>query len=50
MIRLCAFDSTEIQNKFVYKSNREAFVAAVDAIKAVLTAEGYTEKDGGFIK
>ena len=46
----CAFDSTEIQNKFVYKSNREAFVAAVDAIKAVLAAEGYTEKDGGFIK
>ena len=50
MIRLCAFDSTEIQNKFVYTSNREAFVAAVDAIKAVLAAEGYTEKDGGFIK
>ena len=44
------FDNTEIQDKFVYKSNREAFRAAVDAIKNVILGEGYVETMGGFIK
>ena len=44
------FDNTEIQDKFVYKSNREAFRAAVDAIKKVILGEGYLETMGGFIK
>ena len=44
------FDSTVMQNKFAYKSNTDAFDAAVLAIKAVLVGEGYTECKGEFTK
>lgn len=44
------FDSTKIQDKFVYASNSEAFAAAADAIKAVILSAGYREVEGGFIK
>lgn len=44
------FDSTEMQNKFSFKSNGEAFDAAVAAIRSVILNAGYKETDGGFIK
>lgn len=44
------FDATEMNNKFYFKSNAEAFDAAVAAIKNVLVEQGYKEIDGGFIK
>ena len=44
------FDATEMNNKFHFKSNREAFDAAVKAIKEVLVKEGYKETEGGFMK
>ena len=45
-----SIDSTEMKNKFTYKSNREAFDAAVSALKDVLSEVGYVEKDGMFVK
>ena len=44
------FDATEMNNKFHFKSNGEAFDAAVAAIKKVLCEQGYKEIDGEFIK
>ena len=44
------FDATEMNNKFYFKSNAEAFDAAVAAIKKVLAEQGYKEVDGGFVK
>lgn len=44
------FDSTKMQNKYVFKNNCEAFDAAVSAIKSVILAAGYTEQNGGFTK
>lgn len=43
-------DGTEMKNKFTYKTNGEAFDAAVTALKALLTAQGYVEENGGFHK
>ena len=43
-------DGTEMKNKFTYKTNDEAFDAAVTALKALLTAQGYVEENGGFHK
>ena len=43
-------DTEEMKNKFSFKDNNEAFDAAVNALKAVLAAEGYKETDGGFTK
>ena len=43
-------DNTEMKNKFKFNSNGEAFDAAVNALKAVLEAEGYKKVDGGFAK
>ncbi len=43
-------DNTEMKNKFHFESNNEAFDAAVNAIKAVLTSQGYKAVDGGFAK
>jgi len=44
------FDTTKMQNKFMFKSNAEAFDAAIAAIRAVILASGYTERNGGFVK
>ncbi len=43
-------DNTAMKNKFVFKSNREAFDTAVAAIKKLLVVGGYTEKNGEFVK
>ncbi len=45
-----SIDTGEMKNKFVFKSNREAFDCAVQSIKKVLIAVGYREIDGGFVK
>ena len=43
-------DKSEMKNKFTFESNDAAFDAAVKALKDLLTAGGYTEKNGGFYK
>jgi sugar phosphate isomerase/epimerase len=43
-------DDTAMKHKFHFRSNVEAFDAAVNAIKAVLLANGYTEKERSFVK
>ena len=40
-------DGTVMKNKFSYSNNNEAFDAAVSAIKNILNANGYMEKQGG---
>ena len=49
-IGYASFDTEEMKNKFSFKDNNEAFDAAVNALKAILAAEGYKETDGGFAK
>lgn len=44
------FDATEMNNKFNFKSNEEAFDAAITAIKNVLAEQGYREENGGFVR
>ena len=44
------FDATEMNNKFHYGSNAEAFDAAVAAIKNILVEQGYKEINGGFVR
>jgi len=39
-------DKTEMKNKYTFGSNDEAFDAAVQALKALLTAAGYSEHKG----
>ena len=41
-------DNTEMKNKFTFKNNSESFDAAVAALKKIIVAEGYEEKNGGF--
>ncbi|MBR5601227.1 MAG: sugar phosphate isomerase/epimerase, partial [Clostridia bacterium] len=43
-------DNQEMKNKYTYDSNDQAFDAAVDALKVLLTQNGYTEAEGGFEK
>lgn len=43
-------DHTEMKGRHVYRSNAEAFDAAVAALKALLRQAGYTEKDGAWRK
>lgn len=43
-------DNTEMKNKFKFSSNNEAFDAAVNALKAVIEAQGYKKVDGGYAK
>ena len=43
-------DGTEMKNKFRFKNNGEAFDAAVEALKACLKKEGYTQTEKGFEK
>lgn len=44
------FDDTKMQNVMCYKTNDEAFDAAVAAIKSVLVGRGYREVNGEFVK
>ena len=43
-------DGSEMKNKFCYATNDEAFDAAVSALKKVMAEQGYTERDGGFVR
>ena len=43
-------DGEKLNHKFYFESNRQAFDAAVKALKGVLTSNGYTEINGGFEK
>ena len=43
-------DKTEMKNKFVFETPRDAFDAAVNAIKVILNNNGYKEVKGEFIK
>lgn len=43
-------DDNPLKNKFHYKSAKEAFDAAVSAVKALLQKAGYTEIQGGYVK
>ena len=45
-----SIDNTEMKHKFEFSSSDEAFDAAVNAIKAILIAEGYKETNGGYAK
>ena len=45
-----AIDNTEMKNKFVFKSNGEAFDAAVAALKKIILSQNYKEENGGFVK
>ena len=38
-------DVAELKNKYVFKSAREAFAAAVDALKTILKDNGYIEEN-----
>lgn len=43
-------DNSEMKNKFSYPDNHAAFNAAVEALKDILVACGYTETAEGFVK
>ena len=43
-------DDEVMKNRFHFENNDEAFDYAVTALKGILTAQGYTEKNGGFEK
>ena len=43
-------DDEVMKNRFHFENNDEAFDYAVTALKGILTAQGYTEKNGGFVK
>lgn len=45
-----SIDNTEMKNKYVFNSNKEAFDCAVNSLKKVLLRNGYKEVDGGFSK
>ena len=45
-----SIDNTEMKHKFVYKNSKEAFDAAVTALKILLKKAGYKEENGGFVK
>ena len=43
-------DGREMKNKYAYKTNGEAFDAAVSALKKLLYENGYEYKNGGYTK
>lgn len=43
-------DRTQLKNKYVYASPREAFAAAAAALRAVLKENGYREENGTWVK
>ena len=45
-----SIDNTEMKNKYVFNSNKEAFDCAVNSLKKVLLRNGYKEVDGGYSK
>ena len=45
-----AIDDREMKNKFHFRSNVEAFDAAVNALKDILKKNGYEETEGGYVK
>jgi len=45
-----AIDNEEMKNRFHFENNDEAFDYAVTALKGILTAQGYKEMNGGFVK
>lgn len=45
-----SIDNTEMKNKYVFNSNKEAFDCAVNSLKKVLFRNGYKEVDGGYSK
>jgi sugar phosphate isomerase/epimerase len=42
-------DATEMKNRFEFKTNREAFDAAVSSLKKIILSCGYKEEKGDFI-
>lgn len=45
-----SIDNTEMKHRFEFKSNKEAFKAAADALKKILVNNGYAYTDGLFVK
>lgn len=45
-----AIDDTAMKNKFTFRTNGEAFDAAVGALKEVLVRAGYRETEKGFVR
>lgn len=43
-------DNTEMKHKFAFATGRDAFDAAVSAIKTILVKNGYKEENGAFVK
>ena len=43
-------DASEMKNKYTYETNDQAFDAAVDAIKVLLTQNGYQPCKGGYVR
>ncbi len=43
-------DSHELKNKYTFKTNREAFDFAANALKGLLRKQGYREENGEWIK
>lgn len=43
-------DATEMKNKFTFENNDQAFDAAVNALKALLSENGYVPSAGGYVK
>lgn len=45
-----SIDDTEMKNKYVFKTNEEAFDCAVNSLKKILVKNGYKEIKGAFVK
>lgn len=45
-----SMDNTEMNHRFTYSTNEDAFMAAYNALKALLLECGYTERNGEYIK
>lgn len=43
-------DNQEMKHKFTFRSNREAFDAAVNGLKTLLAKAGYKQTQGGYVK
>ena len=41
-----SIDNTDMKHRFIYQTNEEAFIAAYDALRALLLECGYTEREG----
>ncbi|MDR0426294.1 MAG: sugar phosphate isomerase/epimerase [Clostridiales bacterium] len=45
-----AIDGSEMKTRFAFKTQQEAFAAAVTALKDLLRAGGFIERDGAYVK